>query len=235
MGRQADGPLAQRVRHPASCRRREASAGSRGTSETIPARRSGSAGVTSVTSLRERAQSTICDALSATSACTRDHPTSPNSASVALSPAKSWNGSVTTSKRRASSNQFRSYSQSFVKSSEFRTAIHPTVRGSICVTSSRRTYRKPVPQGDSSHFWAPHARKSTWHALTSMGAAPTPWIASTMNVMPRSRHAAPRRCRSRRRPVSKETQDTDSAFTSGWSSAAMRASSSASRPAHGTR
>ena len=50
--------------------------------------------------------------------------------------------------------------------------------------SSRRTYTKPDPQGERSHFCAPHASRSTGVARTSTGIWPRAWIASTTSRVP---------------------------------------------------
>ena len=50
----------------------------------------------------------------------------------------------------------------------------PTSNGCSVVTSSRRTYTKPVPHGPSCHFCAPLAKMSTGSACRSMGRTPHP-------------------------------------------------------------
>ena len=51
--------------------------------------------------------------------------------------------------------------------------------GAICATSALRTYTKPLPQGDRSHFCPPQVRMSMSPWLTSSWHAPNPWMAST--------------------------------------------------------
>ncbi len=59
-----------------------------------------------------------------------------------------------------------------------------------------------MPSGPICHLWDPAARQSMPQASTSIGSAPNCCMASTKNTASRSRQAAPRVARSRRKPSS---------------------------------
>ena len=61
--------------------------------------------------------------------------------------------------------------------------------------------RMPQPSGPSIHLWPSAASASIWHASTSSGKAPIPWIASTKKKQPRRRQISPMAFRSTRNPL----------------------------------
>jgi hypothetical protein len=69
----------------------------------------------------------------------RSMPTSSSSPTETLNPAKSWYGSVISSKRRASARRVSSYRVSRVRSSVPSKASHPVIAGLKASMSPRRT------------------------------------------------------------------------------------------------
>ena len=70
----------------------------------------------------------------------------------------------------------------------------------------------PAPSGPSSHLWPSATTASTPRALRCIGSTPSPWMPSTMQRTPRSRHRRPSWARGAIQPVWKATHDTASSL-----------------------